>query len=45
MITCTKLYVPAVTLYINDIKFLEMIMQGFKRTISWNKYRSERKTK
>ena len=26
----------------NDtIKFLENIKQGFKRTISWNKYRSE----
>ena len=42
MITGTKLYVPAVTLSINDnIKFLENIKQGFKRTISWNKYRSE----
>ena len=37
-----KLYVPAVTLSINDnIKFLENIKQGFKRTRSWNKYRSE----
>ena len=37
-----KLYVPVVTLLINDnIKFLENIKQGFKRTISWNKYRSE----
>ena len=37
-----KLYVPVVTLSINDnIKFLENIKQGFKRTISWNKYRSE----
>ena len=27
---------------INDnIKFLENIKQGFKRTVSWNKYRSE----
>ena len=26
----------------NNIKFLEKIKQGFKRTISWNKYRSER---
>ena len=25
----------------NDIKFLENITQGFKRIISWNKYRSE----
>ena len=40
-----KLYVPVVTLSINDnIKFLENIKQGFKRTISWNKYRSEMKT-
>ena len=37
-----KLYVPAVTLSINEnIKFLENIKQGFKRTISWNKYISE----
>ena len=29
-------------MFINDnIKFLENIKQGFKRTISWNKYRSE----
>ena len=42
MITSTKLHVPVVTLSINDnIKFLENIKQGFKRTISWNKYRSE----
>ena len=42
VITYTKLYVPIVTLYINDnIKFLENIKQRFKRTISWNKYRSE----
>ena len=37
-----KLYVPVVTLSINDnMKFLENKKQGFKRTISWNKYRSE----
>ena len=42
MITSSKLYVPVVTLSINDnIKFLENVKQGFKRTISWNKYRSE----
>ena len=42
VITCSKLYVPIVNLYINDnIKFLENIKQVFKRTISWNKYRSE----
>ena len=38
VITSTKLYVPVVTLSINDnIKFLENIKQGFKRTIYWNK--------
>ena len=37
-----KLYLLVVTLSIdNNIKFLENIKQGFKRTISWNKYRSE----
>ena len=42
IITSTKLYVPVVTLSINDnIKFLENIKQGFKKTVSWNKYRSE----
>ena len=42
MTTSTKLYVPAVTLSINNnIKFLENIKQGFKRTVSWNKYYSE----
>ena len=36
-----ELYIPAATLSINDnIKFLANIMQGFKITISWNKYRS-----
>ena len=40
-----KLYVSVVTLSINDnIKFLGNIKQGFKRKISWNKYRSEIKT-
>ena len=40
-----KLYVPVVTLSINDnVKFLENIKQGFKRTISSNKYRSEMTT-
>ena len=38
----TKLYVPVFTLStIDNIKFSENIKQGFKRTISWNKYRSE----
>ena len=37
-----KLYVPVVTFSINDnIKSSENIKQGFKITISWNKYRSE----
>ena len=37
-----KLYVAVVTLSINDnIKFLENVKQRFKKTISWNKYRSE----
>ena len=37
-----KIYVPVVTLSINNgIKFLENIKQGLKRTICWNKYRSE----
>ena len=41
-ITITKLYVPVVTLSIIDnIEFLENIKQGFKRTVSWNKYTSE----
>ena len=38
----TKLYVPVVTSSVNDnINFSENVKQGFKRTISWNKYRSE----
>ena len=38
----TKLYGPVVILSINDnIKILENVKQEFKRTISWNKYRSE----
>ena len=37
-----KLYVPVIILSINhDIKFLENIRQGFKRTLFWNKYRCE----
>ena len=37
-----KLYVTVATLFINDnIKVLENIKQGFKRTTSWNKCRSE----
>ena len=42
MIFSTKRFVPVVTLSINNhIKFLESIKQCFKRTVSWNKYRSE----
>ena len=38
----TKLYVPVVTLSAeNDNKFLEQLKTRFKRTIKWNKYRSE----
>ena len=40
-----KLYVLDVMLSTNDnIKFFKNIKQGFKRTISWNKYRSETTT-
>ena len=38
----TKLYVPVVTLSKeNDVKLLEQLKLGFKRTIKWNKYRSQ----
>ena len=38
----SKLYVPVVTLSINDnIKFSENIKEECKRKISWNKYRFE----
>ena len=38
----TKLYVPVVTLSTkDDNKLLEQLRTGFKRTIKWNKYRSE----
>ena len=41
-ITDTKLYVPVVTLSKeNDIKLLEQLKTEFKRTIKWNKYRSQ----
>ena len=40
MITSNKCFVPVVTLFTNDdIKFLENLKQGLKRTIYWNKYR------
>ena len=38
----TKLYVPVVILSAeNDSKLLEQLKTGFKRTIKWNKNRSE----
>ena len=41
-ITDTKLYVPVVTLSTeDDNNFLEQLKSGFRRTIKWNKYRSE----
>ena len=41
-ITDTKLYVPVVSLSKeNDIKLLEQLKSGFKRTIKWNKYKSQ----
>ena len=41
-ITDTKLYVPVVTLSKeDDIKILEQLKSGFKKTIKWNKYRSQ----
>ena len=40
--TDTKLYVPVVTLSKeNDTKLLEQLKTGFKRTMKWNKYRSQ----
>ena len=40
-ITDTKLYVPVVTLSTqDDIKILQQLKSGFKRTINWNKYQS-----
>ena len=40
--TDIKLYVPVVTFSKeNDIKLLEQLKTGFKRTIKWNKYRSQ----
>ena len=40
--TDTKFYVPVVTLSNeNDTKLLKQLKIGFKRTIKWNKYRSQ----
>ena len=41
-ITDPKYYVPVATLSTeNDKRLLEQLRTGFKRTIKWNKYRSE----
>ena len=41
-ITDAKLYVPVVSSSTeNDKKLLKQLRTGFKRTIKWNKYRSE----
>ena len=41
----SKLYVPVVTLLKeNDIKLLEQLKSGFKKTTKWNKYRSQMTT-
>ena len=38
----TKLYVPVVTLTIDDnAKLFQYLKSGFKRTITWNKYQSK----
>ena len=42
-ITDAKLYVPVVTLSVqNNAKLLQQLKTGFKRTINWNKYQSEK---
>ena len=42
-ITDTKIHVPVVTLSTQDnAKLLEQLKSGFKRTISWSKYQSEK---
>ena len=41
-ITDTKLYVPVASLSKeNDVTLLEQLKSGFKRTIKWNRYRSQ----
>ena len=38
----TKLYVPVATLSKeNDKKLLEQLKSGFRKTVKWNKYRSQ----
>ena len=42
-ITDTKIHVPVVTLSTQgNAKLLEQLKSGFKRTISWSKYQSEK---
>ena len=44
-ITNTKFYVPVVTLSTQDnVKLLEQLKSGFKRTINWNKYQAKGST-
>ena len=44
-ITDAKLYVPVVTLSIQDnARLLQQLKSGLKRTIHWNKYQSDPKT-
>ena len=44
-ITDTNLYVPVVTLSTKDnVKLLQQLKSGFKRTINWNEYESDIKT-
>ena len=41
-ITDTKIYVPVVTLSVQDnAKLLQQLKSDFKRTISWNKYQTK----
>ena len=43
-ITDTSFYVSVVTISTQDnTKLLEQLKSGFKRTINWNKYKSDRK--
>ena len=45
-ITNTKLYVPIVTLSTKDnVNLIKQLNQGFKRSVYWNKYKSEVVTK
>ena len=45
LITDRKLYAPVVTLSTQDnAKLLEQLKSGFKRTINWKKYQSEKST-